>query len=334
MSGHLPNWIMTLRSWFVLMALALCPASLATPAWVAGQLSTQLGGIAQVCPPAYVEATCVQVSGGIVSVAGQISAVFPNLVPESWWDGPEGGLSTEVESEITTLHLVPQGEEQTLMILQSWAAAAGLGGPTPTAVTAGPFVVENPDGNYFVILNGDQLVTDPSALPAGTYSMIVSGSGKATRQTTLTVPSSGWKRLTVPRLAAAPARADRAALQLPDAPGYVFVVYTGGGTPVLDLADMLPGYYDIRSFWQGEAGPVAYLQELKLGQLTRPQFRGTFSQSKATTPVLVAPSLPTVAPVRPTVAPAPASSGSSGMCYVNGYRRSNGTYVSGYYRRC
>lgn len=324
---------MTLRSWFVLMALTLFPASLATPASVAPQLSEQLGGIAQVCPPAYVEAACVQVPGGILSVAGQVFAL-PDLLLEPWRDGPEGGFSAEIEFEVTTLHLVPQGDEQTLMILQSKAAAAGLGGPATTAVAAIPFVVENPDGNYFVILNGDQPVTDPSALSAGTYSMIVSGSGKATQRTILTIPSSGWKRLTVPRLAAVPARADRAALQLPDAPGYVFIVYTGDGTPVLDLADMLPGYYDIRSFWQGEAGPVAYLQELKLGQLTRPQFRGTFSQSKATTPVLVAPSLPTVAPILPTVAPAPAPSGSSGMCYVNGYRRSNGTYVSGYYRRC
>lgn len=316
---------MTLRSWFALAALTLFPASLASPASVAGQLSRQLGGVAQACPAGYVEATCVRVPGGVVGVAGKISDALPALLVEPWRDGPEGGLSTDVEAKATTLHLVPRGDDQTLMVLQGRAVAAA---PSPAAPVAAaePFTVENPEGNYFIILNGNQPVTDPSSLRPGTYPMIVSGAGKATQRTTITVTESGWKRLTVPRLSSAPARADRAALQLPDVPGYVLIVYTGGGQPVLDLAELLPGYYDIRSFWQGAAGPVAFLQELKLGQQVRPQFTGSFSRITST-PVLVAPAVP-------VVTPAPAPSSSSGMCYVNGYRRSNGTYVSGYYRRC
>lgn len=31
---------------------------------------------------------------------------------------------------------------------------------------------------------------------------------------------------------------------------------------------------------------------------------------------------------------APPAPSNSGQCYVRGYRRSNGTYVSGYWRRC
>ncbi|MCD0170912.1 hypothetical protein [Deinococcus sp. 23YEL01] len=318
---------MNLRSWLTLATLTVLPMSLATPATVASQITQQLGGIAQACPPEYVEATCVRLQGGVVKVAGQVLGAFPTLLPEPWRDGPQGGLSTEVEANTATLHLVPRGEDQTLLILHSRTASLSPASATPATTTPEPFSIENPEDNYFVILSGDQPVKDPSTLPAGTYSMIVSGSGKATQRTTLTVPGSGWTRLMIPRLSTAPARVDRAALQLPDVPGYVFIVYTASGQPVLDLGDLLPGYYDVRSFWQGEAGPVAFLQELKPGQATRAQFTGTFSRGKASTPA-------PVVPIVPTVTPAPAAPGTSGMCWVNGYRRSNGTYVNGYYRRC
>lgn len=38
----------------------------------------------------------------------------------------------------------------------------------------------------------------------------------------------------------------------------------------------------------------------------------------------------TAATPAPSITPAP----SAGLCWVNGYRRSNGTYVNGYWRRC
>jgi hypothetical protein len=39
--------------------------------------------------------------------------------------------------------------------------------------------------------------------------------------------------------------------------------------------------------------------------------------------------VPQCVPVRTTTTPP-----QTGRCYVNGYRRSNGTYVSGYWRNC
>ena len=43
---------------------------------------------------------------------------------------------------------------------------------------------------------------------------------------------------------------------------------------------------------------------------------------------------PQVAIPPASVTPPSSSSSSSGMCWVNGYTRKNGTYVSGYFRRC
>jgi len=160
----------------------------------------------------------------------------------------------------------------------------------------------------------------PAPLPAFTID-------NPTRRVTVTVPAAGLTRLTIPDLYAAPARADRAGLQLPIAPGYVFIVFTGGGQPVLDLAELLPGLYDIRSYRSGVVGPVASLQELTLGRTLTPAFQGTFQTAVTTAPTFTAPT-----PVF-TPGAAPATS-SGGQCWVNGYRRSNGTSVSGYYRRC
>ncbi|GGL17661.1 hypothetical protein [Deinococcus radiotolerans] len=313
---------MTLRAWLTLAALTLPALAGATPATVAQQLAQGLGGLAQACPPAYPQASCVRVSGDAVAVAGRIFTTFPALLPNPWRDGPEGGLSTDIEAGATTLSAVPRGDAQALLVLQPGTAAV-----TPAAAPLPAFTIDNPTGSYFVILDGDQPVRDPAALKPGTYPMIVSATGKATQRVSVTVPASGLTRLTIPTLYATPARADRAGLQLPLAPGYVFIVFTGGGTPVLDLADLLPGYYDVRSYWNGTVGPVAFLQEAKLGATLTPAFQGTFQTKVTASPTFTAPT-PVVTP-----SAAPASS-TSGMCWVNGYRRSNGTYVSGYYRRC
>jgi hypothetical protein len=54
---------------------------------------------------------------------------------------------------------------------------------------------------------------------------------------------------------------------------------------------------------------------------------------EAATPPVVTPPVVTLPPViTPPVITTTPSTG--GLCYVRGYRRSNGTYVSGYYRRC
>ncbi|WP_221091562.1 hypothetical protein [Deinococcus aquaedulcis] len=308
------------RLWLTLAALTLPSLGGATPASVAQQLAQTLGGVTQACPPAYPQASCVRVSGDMLTVASKIFTTFPALLPTPWRDGPEGGLSTDIEQGATTLLVIPRGDAQALLVLQASAPTAT---PAPTHLT--PFTIDNPAGSYFVILDGDQPVRDPAALKPGTYPMIVSASGKATQRVTLTVPATGLNRLTVPALNAAPTRADRAGLQLPVAPGYVFIVFTGGGTPVLDLADLLPGSYDVRSYLSGVVGPVAYLQELKLGTTLTPTFQGKFQTTVTAAPTFTAP----VPVATPSAAPS-----SSGMCWVNGYRRSNGTYVSGYYRRC
>lgn len=320
---------MTLRAWLTLAALTLPSLSAATPATVAGQLAQALGGLPQTCPAPY-QGSCVRVTGDPVAVAGKIFTSFPALLPNPWRDGPEGGLSTDIEQGQTTLSVLPRGDAQALLLLQPSAAAAPASAATPNATTPAPlpaFTIDNPTGSYFVILDGNQPVRDPQGLKPGTYPMIVSATGKTTQRVTVTVPASGLTRLTIPALYAAPARADRAGLQLPIAPGYVFLVFTGGGQPVLDLAELLPGYYDIRSYQSGVVGPVAYLQELALGRTLTPTFQGTFQRTVTTAPTFTAPT-PVVTP-----SAAPATS-SGGQCWVNGYRRSNGTYVSGYYRRC
>lgn len=309
---------MTLRAWLTLAALSVPIVASASPASVATQLVPALGGVAQACP-APLQGSCVRVSGDVVAVAGKILSAFPTLLPAPWRDGPDGGLMTDIEAGATTLTVLPRGETQSLVVLQASAAATSAPAALPT------FTIDNPTGSYFVILDGEQPVRDPAALKPGTYPMIVSATGKATQRVTVTVPASGLTRLSIPALNATPARADRAGLHLPVAPGYVFLVFTGGGKPVLDLADLLPGYYDVRSYWNGTVGPVAFLQEAKLGATLTPAFQGTFQTPVTASPTFTAP-LPVVTPS--------AATSSSGQCWVNGYRRSNGTYVSGYYRRC
>ncbi len=113
-------------------------------------------------PPPGGAGICVRVSGDAVAVAGRIFTTFPALLPNPWRDGPEGGLSTDIEAGATTLSVVPRGDAQALLVLQPGTAAVA-----PAAAPLPAFTIDNPTGSYFVILDGDQPVRDPAALKPG-----------------------------------------------------------------------------------------------------------------------------------------------------------------------
>lgn len=315
---------MRLRALLVTSLLALPTVALASTDSVAQRIATVTSGIVQVCPPEYERSVCVRADDSVVKTAGVIKQALSALMPGAWRDGPEQGISGDIPTETLTLHLLPRGEGQTLTVIQPFGAATppitGSNQHASTTVT-----IENPENAYFVVLDEqDQPVRDLTTVRNGTYTVITSSYGRATQRQQVKVDASGLKKLTLPRLAAAPSKATVGGLVLPTAPGYLFLVFTASGTLVLDLGDLQPGSYDLFSYRDGKVGPLAGAQEVKLGQVSRPQFNAAFVGSSAPTPAVAAPA---------SASPAPASS-SGGQCWVNGYRRSNGTYVSGYYRRC
>lgn len=200
-------------------------------------------------------------------------------------------------------------------------------------MTLPPFpevTVENPQGAYYVILDARNApVRDLSRVRGGTYQLVVSGYGKATARQALSVPATGLGRLRLPTLAPGAVAPGTSGLVLPSVPGYLFLVQTASGEVVLDLSTLKPGFYDVFSYRpDGTVGPMAITRRVESGLVS------TVPLTAFNTSFPGMPSVP-LAPVTQPAAPAASpSSGSSGRCWVNGYTRKNGTYVSGYYRSC
>jgi len=284
------------------------------------------GGIAQSCPTTYEQSSCLRVDGTMISVVGKIEAGLPGLIPGSWRDGPEAGLSADIPGEARVIHLVPRGEGQTLLVVQGVAAKA----PPVTLPPSTEVTVENPQGAYYVILDARSApVRDLSSVRGGTYQLVVSGYGKATTRQALSVPATGLGRLRLPTLAPGAVAPGTGGLVLPSVPGYLFMVQTASGEVVLDLSTLKPGFYDVFSYrLDGTAGPMAITQRVESGLVSAIPLTA-FNTSFPGMPSV--PLAPVTQPAAPAAAP---SSGSSGRCWVNGYTRKNGTYVSGYYRSC
>lgn len=322
---------MNLRTLLVTSVLFGAATAFASLETVAQRVATATGGMVQACPAEYTKAVCVRAEGSVVRLAGIVDTALPTLVPGTWRDGPAEGVSGDIPSENAVLHLVPRGEGQVLAVVQAKdgtvtapaAAAAPAPLPVGTAVMSG-VTVENGDNAYVVVLDSmDRPVRDLSMVREGVYTVVASRYGYKTQVQRLTVGPEGLKKLTVPRLVQTTPNTGAAALVLPVAPGYLFLVFTASGQLVTDLSALQPGYYDVFSYRDGQTGPLAGAQHLQAGQLTLPKFNGTFVGS-----VNAAPSAPAVAQ------PSAPSSPSVGQCWVNGYTRKNGTRVSGYYRRC
>jgi hypothetical protein len=213
-----------------------------------------------------------------------------------------------------------------LLVLQPTSALPNAVGPAFSS----ELTITNPQNSYVVMLDSlNRPVRDVRTLTAGTYTLITSRYGYATRTQPLQVGAGGLRQLTVPILTAVQPPSTAGSLDLPAIPNYLFVVQTSGGQIVTDISALPPGTYDAFSYKDGTAGPVASFQRVVAGQLTAPAFNFAFGGS-GNSPI---PSLyvqPT-APARP-ISTSPSTS--SGQCWVNGYTRSNGTRVSGYYRRC
>lgn len=313
-------------------ALTLGTLAAASIDSVAQALTTSLGGISQACPPGYPQGVCLRADGTIVQTAARIDALNPGLIPDLWRNGPEEGLSADIPTETALIHLLPQAEKQVIVVLQPRGSVS----PAVTAVPASTdLIVENPENNYVVILDdANQPVRNWSSVRDGTYTVIVSNYNRATHTQTLQVDKQGLKTLKVPKLSVKASPNEAGGLTLPSTPEYIFLILTASGNLVTDISTLAPGYYDIFSYKAGEAGPLASLQRVQAGQLTTLNFNSTFTRpSSLVLPSSVSPTpaLPTFSP--PTAAPAP-NAPSSGQCYVSGYTRKNGTYVSGYYRRC
>lgn len=184
-------------------------------------------------------------------------------------------------------------------------------------------VIENPENNYVLVLDSsDQPVRDLTTVRNGEYRVITSNYARVTQTQRLTVGAEGLKQLTVPRLTPATPNPRTAQLVLPTAPGYIFVIVAANRTLVTNLSALPQGYYDIFSYKDGTGGPMAGMQFVQPGQHTIPQFSGAFVGGKTTMPETVQ-------------SPSYTDPGSTGgLCWVNGYTRLNGTFVSGYYRRC
>lgn len=99
-----------------------------------------------------------------------------------------------------------------------------------------------------------------------------------------------------------------ARLVLPTAPGYIFLVVAANRTVITDLSSLQPGYYDIFSYKDGEAGPLAGMQFIQLGQVITLQFNGAFVGGNTTKPAAVRSASPSYL----------APSTTSGRCYVSG----------------
>lgn len=315
----------------LLLATALClqTSALASLETVSQQLLSATGGIAQTCPSTYSQAVCGRADGSVIQTVRLIDKTFPTLLPTLWRDGPENGLSADMPQENAVLHLIPRTEGQTLMILQPKGTAAPA--VSTSLPASGAVTIENPEQAYIVVLDDtNRPVKDLSSVQEGTYTVVYSAYGRKTQTQQLKIGGEGLRKLTAPRLAAATASSTAGGLVLPTAPNYIFLVYTAGGVLVTDISDLRPGYYDVFSYLDGAAGPLAGSQTVVSGQTTRLQFNGTFAGAPTTTPTVIPSSTISV----PSYQPAATPSSSGGQCYVNGYRRSNGTYVSGYYRRC
>jgi hypothetical protein len=313
-------------------ALALGTLAAASIDSVAQTLTTSLGGIVQTCPPGYAQGVCLRADGSVVQTAARIDALNPGLIPDLWRNGPEDGLSADIPSETALIHLLPQTENQVIVVLQPQGSAT----PAVTVVPASTdLIVENPENNYVVILdNANQPVRNWASVRDGTYTVIVSNYNRATHTQTLQVDKQGLKTLRVPKLSVKASPTEAGGLTLPSAPEYIFLILTASGNLVTDVSTLTPGYYDIFSYKAGEAGPLASLQRVQARQLTTLNFNSTFARpSSAVQPSPTPPAVVSPTYSAPTAAPAP-SAPSSGQCYVSGYTRKNGTYVSGYYRRC
>lgn len=310
----------------LLTLLSLAATANASLLSLMSDLRGATGGIVQSCPATYEQSSCLRVDGTMISVVGKIEAGLPGLLPGSWRDGPEGGLSADIPSEGQVIHLVPRGEGQTLLVVQAITTKA----PPVTPPPSKELTIENPQAAYFVVLDARNVpVRDLSSVRGGTYQLVVSGYGKATVRQTLIVPATGLGRLVLPSLTPGAMASGIGGLTLPSVPGYVFLVQTAGGDVVLDLSTLKPGYYDVFSYRpDGTVGPMAITQRVEAGTVSAVPL-AAFNTSFPGMPSV--PLAPITQPAAPAASP---SSGSSGQCWVNGYTRKNGTYVSGYYRRC
>lgn len=174
---------MTLRALLALVVLTLTSA-FASPATVSVQLAQSLQGLPLACPEPYHDASCVWAAGSIIDVARRVSTLHPDLLPEPWREGPDGGLVTDIEGNTALLSLIPRGLEQVLIVVQSTGTGTAVT-PSPTGVPVVPVVLDNPDGRYVVLLTQDNLpVQNLSAVPAGTYTLITSGYAQVTQRLT------------------------------------------------------------------------------------------------------------------------------------------------------
>ena len=107
--------------------------------------------------------------------------------------------------------------------------------------------------------------------------MSASGHGRKTQTQAITVGAEGLKTFKVPRLAVTTPMLTAVRLVLPSAPGYIFLVVAANGSLVTDLSLLQPGYYDVFSYRDGEAGPMAGMQFIERGKVTALQFTGAFS---------------------------------------------------------
>lgn len=200
--------------------------------------------------------------------------------------------------------------------------------PVPLSSTDGETDVEldaGPQGAYTVLEDPQGRVLETLDLSPGEYFATYSKPGYRTTRVSFRVERGKKTRLQAPALAQDANYTARAGLELNLAGvTYLVLLWDARNQPVRDLSRLEEGLYYV-TFYDGAVRLTQSLL-LEAGKTTVVRVPDWVYRPRSLT------AEPTPA-TSPAASPAPAVP-SSGKCWVNGYYRKNGTYVSGYWRSC
>jgi competence protein ComEC len=220
---------------------------------------------------------------------------------------------------------IKQGES-----VQLTAPELKPGGGQPAGFGAIRFTDPNPSGFTLIISEGNELVTDSSNLFPGAYTVVFKSDSSAAEVARVEVWVRAGQVSTV--------SINTLGLNSPEhtfrgsVPGLLVAPVNGD----LDCRDF-PSQPEAQAFFDANGGVANDKFDLDRDHDGKPceenePWRGRSTSSlPASAPNPVA--TPSAEPVNtPVTTPSP--SPNAGLCWVNGYTRKNGTYVSGYWRRC
>lgn len=193
--------------------------------------------------------------------------------------------------------------------------------PQTYAPTGGFEPNAGPEGYYVVVENSVGAVITDLDVPAGSYTATYSKVGFRSQRWSFVVTGGQRFRLSPPILVRDESVqvSVRLTLDLANARGLV-LLFDSQGRPVRDINDLRPGDYRVTFVGSG-------VKDTAMVSL------GAEWDALVAVPAWVYQPLDSRVGIPVTPSTSPASS-TSGMCWVNGYTKKNGTVVRGYWRRC